>query len=355
MQAPRTAPVPVSPSEVLAPLAPDLERVEDLLARTVRSEHPLVREMVDHCRSFSGKRLRPALVLLAGRAAGRWNPELVPVAVVVEMIHTATLVHDDVLDEAALRRRVPSCNALFGNEGAVLLGDYLFATAFALSASLENRLASRYLAHITAQVCQGEILQNRERGNLDLPEERYFEIIEKKTAILYAASAEVGARYAGASEAHVADLHAFGLAIGLAFQIVDDCLDLDGDEEEVGKSLGTDVAKGKMTLPVIHFLRTAPPAERDALRRLLVPHAEPARGGEPLRGRDLDARGDGPAVAPARAEARDRLRRHGSLAFAMARAESLVQDGRRRLDALPPSPWRDALHGLAEYCLLRTR
>jgi octaprenyl-diphosphate synthase len=329
----RTAPVP-SPAEILAPLASDLARVEELLARTVDSPHPVVREMVAHCGRFAGKRLRPALVLLAGRASGRWNPELVPVAAVVEMIHTATLVHDDVLDEAELRRRVPSCNALHGNEAAVLLGDFLFATAFALSASLENRLASRFLARITAEVCQWEILQNRERGNLDLPEERYFEIIEKKTAILYAASAEVGARYAGAAEPAVEGLRDYGLAVGLAFQIVDDCLDLDGDEAEVGKSLGTDVAKGKMTLPVIHYLRTAPASDREALRRLLA-------GGAPAPG--------------VRDDARQRLRAHGSLAFAMERAEALVRDGRERLSPLPPSPWTDALLGLGDYCLLRTK
>ena len=137
-------------SDLLAPVAGELARVEDLFRETCESQHPLVREMVHHSQRFSGKRLRPALVVLAGRAAGEWDDEIVPVAVVVEMIHTATLVHDDVLDEALLRRQVSSCNALFGNEGAVLLGDFLFARAFALSASLRNRLASRYLAEITS-------------------------------------------------------------------------------------------------------------------------------------------------------------------------------------------------------------
>jgi octaprenyl-diphosphate synthase len=275
-------------------------------------------------------------VVLAGRAAGKWSPEVVPVAVVVEMIHTATLVHDDVLDEALVRRQVASCNALYGNEGAVLLGDFLFARAFALSASLENRLASRHLAEITSVVCQGEILQNRERGNLDLPEERYFEIIGKKTAVLYAASAEMGARYAAAPDGVAGALHGYGMALGLAFQIVDDILDVDGDEEEVGKSLGTDVAMGKMTLPVIHFLRTAPAGEREALRALL--------------------RGPGAGIDPsARARARTLLRERGSMEFARERAESLATEARECLAAVPPSPFRDSLFGLAEYVLQRRR
>jgi len=321
-------------SDVLAPVGDEVRAVESVFRETCSTPHPLVAEMVAHSQRFSGKRLRPALVLLAGRGAGRWNPELIPVAVVVEMIHTATLVHDDVLDEAILRRQVASCNALFGNEGAVLLGDFLFARAFALSATLENRLASRYLADITAEVCQGEILQNRERGNLDLPEERYFEIIRKKTAILYAASAEVGARYAGAPEAAVAALHAYGMGIGMAFQIVDDCLDVDGDEAEVGKSLGTDVAKGKMTLPVIHFLRTAPAAERDAMKALL---ANPGMDGT------------------SRNRARALLRGQGSIEFALRRAEALVGEARDHLETLDPSPCRDALHALADYVLQRNR
>ena len=323
-------------SDLLAPVAGELARVEELFRETCESHHPLVREMVHHSQRFSGKRLRPALVVLAGRAAGEWDDEIVPVAVVVEMIHTATLVHDDVLDEALLRRQVSSCNALFGNEGAVLLGDFLFARAFALSASLRNRLASRYLAEITSVVCQGEILQNRERGNLDLTEERYFEIIGKKTAVLYAASGEVGARYAHAPDEVVRALQAFGQGLGLAFQIVDDVLDVDGDEEEAGKSLGTDFAKGKMTLPVLHALRTAGAEDRADLRALL---SDPAAASD--RG--------------ARNRARAILRRAGSVAFALERAEGLLAEAREHLDRVPSSPARDALSGLADYVLLRRR
>ncbi len=336
-------------SDLLAPVAADLASVEALFRETCESPHPLVREMVAHSQRFSGKRLRPALVVLSGRASGAFGGEHVPVAVVVEMIHTATLVHDDILDEAMLRRKVASCNALYGNEGAVLLGDFLLARAFALSASLENRFASRYLADVTAEVCQGEILQNRERGNLDLPEDRYFEIIRKKTAILYAAAGEVGARYAGAPEASVRALHAYGLGIGLAFQIVDDCLDVDGDEGEVGKSLGTDVAKGKMTLPVIHFLRTAPASEREAMRRLLA-GAAGADGPAPAPGDPGTA-----AARAAREKAREHLRRRGSIAFSLGRAEGLVEEARGHLAGLPPSPFREALHGLADYVLQRKR
>ncbi|MHC4923713.1 MAG: polyprenyl synthetase family protein [Planctomycetota bacterium] len=334
MDSSSTLPTTRTLAQILAPVAGDLEAVESILGKTVRSEHPMVQEMVDHSQRFAGKRLRPALTLLAGRCSGTWDHEIPSVAAVVEMIHTATLVHDDVLDDAKLRRRVASCNGLYGNEGAVLLGDYLFATAFALSASLENRLASRFLARITAEVCEGEILQNRERGNLDLPEDRYFTIIEKKTAILYAAAGEVGARYAGADEASVQALRSYGLGVGLAFQIVDDCLDVDGDEGEVGKSLGTDVAKGKMTLPVIHFLRSAEGAARDRMVEVLSA---------------------GEAEGAARNEARDLLREHGSIEFAMDRAGNEVRTALEGLGVLQSSAAVESLHELAEYVLTRTR
>jgi octaprenyl-diphosphate synthase len=255
------------------------------------------------------------------------------VGAVVELIHTATLVHDDILDGALLRRNRRTLHELEGQEVSVLLGDFLLASAYAEAASLEDRFASRYLSHITRTVCQGEVLQVHNRGNLDLPEGEYLEIIEKKTAVLYAASCEVGARYAGGDGERVKALHAYGMGIGMAFQIVDDVLDLVGEESVVGKSLGTDLDRCKMTLPLIHFLREGP---RDAVRRVR----------ETLKAR----RGGAEAAA-----IRSAVVAAGSVEFARQRAQRFVDEAIARLDALPDGPAKSTLLRLAGYVLDRRR
>jgi octaprenyl-diphosphate synthase len=317
--------------EILEPVRQDLERMETHLRGILGEHEGRVRELIEHVGNFRGKRLRPALVLLAARCCGDVTDEHLEVAAIVELIHTATLVHDDVLDEADMRRRLPTINRRYGNETAVLLGDYLFATAFSASAALEDRLASRYLSHITGVVCQGEIQQISERGNLDLDEKGYYEIISRKTASLYAAAARVGAAYAGADETTTTAFESYGMDLGLAFQIIDDCLDITGEEENVGKSLGTDFRQAKVTLPVIHFLRTAPEADRETMRRLA---------------------GEGGAAL---AEARRMLEEHGSLAHADEVACRHITAAAGHLDVVPPSPHRSALQSAAEYVLYRRR
>jgi octaprenyl-diphosphate synthase len=322
---------PVALGDILAPIQDDLERMEVKLLGFLGEHEGRVRELLDHVGRYRGKRLRPALVLLAGHCCGGVTEEHLGVSAIVEMIHTATLVHDDVLDGAGVRRRLPTVNADYGNETAVLLGDYLFATAFSASAALEDRMASRYLSHITGIVCQGEILQIAERGNVDLSEERYYDIISRKTAALYAAAARVGAAYAGADEEMVDCFESFGRDLGLAFQIVDDCLDLTGEEECVGKSLGTDFGQAKVTLPVIHFLQTAPADQAKRMRELL-------------------ASGDGGL-----AEARGMLVGHGSLTHAEDRVAAHLEAAKSHLSALPASEWRTALERSADYVSYRRR
>jgi octaprenyl-diphosphate synthase len=322
---------PAALSDILNPVQDDLERMETHLYRIIGRHEGRVDELVEHVGRFRGKRLRPALVLLAARCCGGVTEAHLEVAAIVELIHTATLVHDDILDGADIRRRLPTINAFYGNESAVLLGDYLFATAFSASAALEDRMASRYLSHITGVVCCGEILQIAERGNLDLSEERYYDIIGRKTASLYAASARVGAVYAGADDRTVGHLEAFGTEIGLAFQIVDDCLDITGEEDRVGKSLGTDFYQAKVTLPVIHFLRAAP---------------------EPLREKMRDLEGSSDVAL---AEARRLLVEHGSLAYAEEAARSHIASAKAHLAALPPSDARTALEMAADYVTYRRR
>jgi octaprenyl-diphosphate synthase len=270
------------------------------------------------------------LVLLTAQACGGVRPAHPVVAAVVEMIHTATLVHDDILDEADVRRHAATINAEWGNEAAVLLGDYLFTHAFHLAASLETTLACRWIGAATNRVCEGELQQVHHRGDLDLAEADYFSIVEGKTAELTAVSCRLGARYAEAPEAIVDDMDAFGRHLGIAFQLADDVLDLWGDERSSGKTLGTDLQKQKLTLPLIRLLARSAPAEADRIRRLL---AEP--------------------TPELRRELRPALVATGALDSAWADAQKHVGLAIDRLGNLPPGPALDLLRDLAGSVLRR--
>jgi octaprenyl-diphosphate synthase len=250
-------------------IAPQLLAVDRMFTRELESELDCVNALVRHVSRFRGKMLRPCLVLLAGRACGELTDAHVTIATVVEMVHMATLVHDDVLDEAELRRKGATLNHLKGNEAAVLLGDYLISHSYHLCSSLDSQFASRLIARTTNQVCAGELLQINNRNYLELSEETYHQIISLKTAVLTATCCLLGAKLAGASDEVVRRLETYGMSLGVAFQIQDDILDIVGDAGTVGKTLGIDVEKGKMTLPMIHFLRNAPKEHRALLRSLL--------------------------------------------------------------------------------------
>ncbi len=289
-----------------------------------------MQRLVDHAAAFGGKRLRPALLLLTAQACGGIRSMHPVLAAVVEMIHTATLVHDDVLDESAVRRHAATVNAGWGNEPAVLLGDYLFSHAYYLAATADSTLACRWIGRATNLVCEGEMMQVAHRGDLDLDESTYFEIIRGKTAELTAVACRLGAHYAGAPSATVEALEEYGRDLGVAFQIADDVLDLWGDEKAAGKTLGTDLEKQKLTLPVIRLLATAPTAEAARLRSLLA-HAHPEHRG---------------LIRPA-------LEESGALAYAWSRAEDFAVTARNRLDALPENPARSILVQLTRHVVRR--
>jgi octaprenyl-diphosphate synthase len=318
---------------IMAPIQDDLKAVSAVIDEVMKAPSLKVRPMLDQVRRYRGKMMRPAFCILAGRCFGDVGRDHHHLGAITELIHTATLVHDDILDSADKRRREETVNLTWGNHAAVLLGDFLFASAFGLSANLEDPLASRYLAWISGVVCQGEIMQIIETGNLDLKEEDYNEIIEKKTAYLFAASARVGAEYVGAPRESVDALADYGMRLGTAFQIIDDCLDLVGEEERVGKTLGTDARQGKVTLPVIHFLRTAAETETGRLRELL-------------------SGGHGDAHLE---EIRSLLIGNGSLAFARNRATQLAEEAVAKVATLPESEARDSFTALANYTLSRNR
>jgi octaprenyl-diphosphate synthase len=311
-------------------IAPQLQAVDRLFSSELHSRLECVNVLVRHVSRFRGKMLRPCLVLLSGRACGNLTDAHVTIATVVEMVHMATLVHDDVLDEAELRRKGATLNHLRGNEAAVLLGDYLISHSYHLCSSLDSQFASRLIARTTNEVCEGELLQIEHRNDWELDEETYFEIIRHKTAVLCATCCLLGAKLSGAADDVVARLETYGMSLGVAFQIQDDILDIVGDAGTVGKTLGIDIEKGKMTLPMIHFLRTAPREHRVLLRSLLEAN-EPDKA-ERIRNLILPSK---------------------SIAYARDAARGYIDRARSAIAELPESDARQVLDLMAGFVVER--
>lgn len=251
--------------QIVDPVRPFLDRVSHQLVAQVEAFEPEIVEYARYALDSRGKQLRPALIALAGGAVGTVTNELVTVAVIIEMIHLATLVHDDIMDGASLRRRRSTLSARWGNEVSVLLGDCLFAHALKLAASFSTADVCRAVADATGIVCAGEILQTHRRRRWNLTRAEYFKMLAMKTAELFALACELGAKMGGGTVGEQLALRRYGLALGTAYQIYDDCLDVFGVEGEAGKSLGTDLANGKPTLPVLIFLENAGSEERAEL------------------------------------------------------------------------------------------
>ncbi|MGE3804605.1 MAG: polyprenyl synthetase family protein [Gemmataceae bacterium] len=318
-------------AELYAPIATDLQAVERVLAETLASQRPAVARILEHLECYRGKRLRPALLLLTAQACGNVNSDHHTLGAVVEMIHTATLVHDDVLDSASVRRHRPTVNVNWGNQNSILLGDYLFTHAFHLAAMVDAR-ACRLIGAATNRVCEGELHQGTERGNLDLSEEDYLDMIDGKTAELTSCCCRLGAQYAGASDAVVERLADFGRWLGISFQIADDLLDLVGEEQTTGKSLGTDVEQQKLTLPLIRLLAKAPVESATRLRQILQSPGNHKRE----------------AIRPF-------LLENGALQYASGRAEEYAARARDELDCLPASPCKHILEQLTAQVVHRNR
>jgi octaprenyl-diphosphate synthase len=310
-------------------VASDLEEVERILATTLQSRRSHVARLVSHLRNYRGKRLRPTLLLLTARVCGSVNSAHHVLAAVVEMIHTATLVHDDVLDNARIRRHRATVNAGWGNESSVLLGDFLFTHAFHLASTVDAR-ACRLIGEATNRVCEGELQQVSERGNLSLTEEGYLDIIDGKTAELTACCCRLGAVYSGADPVTIEGLSRYGRYLGIAFQIADDLLDLVGDEATTGKSLGSDIEQQKLTLPIIRLLRDAAPEIGSRLRQIL---ADPGNHKRELL--------------------RPYLTETDALAYAQARAQEFSARARDELVSLAPSRYRTVMEHLTEQVIHR--
>lgn len=318
-------------AELLAPVASGMERMRELLTDQLRDESAAVSDMTDHIGRFRGKQLRAAVCLLVGEATGNVTEEHPTVAAIIEMIHLATLVHDDVLDGAEVRRRVACVNQRWDNQVAVLLGDFLYARAFQLSTELSSRLCSRVLSRTTQRICAGEIDQAGMRYDFNLSQERYETVAGAKTATLYAAACELGASYPDREQQGGGEMSHFGWEIGLAFQIIDDCLDVVGREEEVGKSVGNDVEDGKVTLPVLWVY---------------------ARADEEVRGRIRDAY-TAAGLTDRRAALLEVCDFQPGVEFAMGRADELVASALARLSTLSSTAARRSLEMLGEFVLER--
>lgn len=312
------------------PVRHELAVVERIFDEELASELSFVNTLCDCVRSYRGKMLRPALLLLAGKAVGELSSAHATLGAVVEMVHMATLVHDDVLDEADERRRQPTICATSGNVTAVLVGDYLISHAFHLCSGLDRQYASRRIGAAANIVCEGELLQNRLRGNDRLGEPKYIDIIRRKTGTLTAVACELGAYYTDADPSVVQALSDYGMSAGVAFQIIDDVLDIIGNRQVVGKTVGLDLTLGKLTMPTIHCLTNARPAVASALRAAVA--------------------GETPCE---RERLRDWLDETGSLDYAVSVAGDYVNDAAGQLDLLPPSDAKTSLLMMAEFITRR--
>ncbi len=312
----------------------DLKLVELQFRKDLQSDVPLIRKVGEYVLSSGGKRVRPALLLLAARLCGYTADKAVPLASVVEFIHTATLLHDDVVDSATLRRGLASANTLWGNEASVLVGDFLFSKSFSLMVGVGSLDILRVLSGATTVIAEGEVMQLLCTGELDLTEEQYTDVIRSKTAILMSAACEAGAILGEATQNQQQALADFGMDLGIAFQLMDDILDYVATEEEFGKSIGHDLEEGKITLPLIHTLRNCTASERTVIASVVE-----------LDEMSLD---DFRAVSSL-------VRKYGGIDYTILKARYYVDRCQSHLDLFAHSPVREALRSLSEYVVTRSK
>jgi len=324
----------IKPHERLAGhLAARMEAVNALIAERMASRHaPRIPAVTSHLVGAGGKRLRPLLTLATAELCGYQGPYDVHLAATVEFIHTATLLHDDVVDESAQRRGRPTANLLYDNKSSVLVGDYLFARSFQLMVETGSLRVLDILANAAATIAEGEVLQLTAARDLRTDEGVYLQVVRGKTAALFSAAAEVGGVIAGAPEAQVKALFAYGDSLGIAFQIVDDLLDVQGDSGKTGKNLGDDFRERKLTLPVIKAVAQADAEERAFWSRTIE------KGDQ--RDGDLD-------------QALALLAQHGALEATRQDALAYAGTAKSAMEALPDHPLRDMLVDLADYVVAR--
>lgn len=313
-----------------APIAEDMRSVDAVIRARLHSDVVLIRQVAEYIIGSGGKRLRPALVLYVAGALGYRGTHQHELAAVVEFIHTATLLHDDVVDESELRRGNKTANALFGNAASVLVGDFLYSRAFQMMVSVDNMRVMRVLADATNTIAEGEVLQLLNCHNADIAVDDYLRVIRYKTAKLFEAAARLGAILGGLGPEQEEQLGRFGMHLGTAFQLIDDVLDYSGDEHSTGKHLGDDLAEGKPTLPLIHAMQRGSPEQASLVRRAIE------QGG----------RDDFSAVLAA-------IKATGALQEARRRAQAETEAALQELDLLPASPYKESLVQLSAFAVAR--
>jgi len=320
---------------IFSVIAADLTQVEAEFERQARSNVQVIAYLADYLRESGGKRVRPALTILSNYAVGgdgsRYNS--IRMATVMEFLHTATLVHDDIIDSADTRRNRPTVNALYGNETAVLMGDWLYMSAFETSLAERSLPILDILTRVTRKMTEGELLQLTTLGHTDVSEQHYLDIIQRKTAFLFSACCEVGAILGGASETEQTALANYGMNLGMAFQLTDDLLDFTSTDDALGKSAGVDLLGGKVTLPLIYLMAT------DASARAMV----------------QTVMTEGAYQTVARRELLEAVKGVGALDRARARGDEYAAAAQTALNDLPSSEFRDSLRSIPAYVLDRDR
>ena len=325
----------ISARRIFSLIANELQQVELEFERQARSNVQVIDYLGEYLRASGGKRVRPALTILSNYAVGgegaRYNS--IRMATVMEFLHTATLVHDDIIDHADTRRNRPTVNALYGNETAVLMGDWLYMSAFETSLAERSLPILDILTSVTRKMTEGELLQLTLLGKAEITEEQYLDVLERKTAYLFSASCEIGGMLGGADDQQQKALRQYGLSLGTAFQLVDDLLDFTATGDVLGKATGADLLGGKVTLPLIYLLQSEP-SMTESIRRVL-------RNGE--------------YSETEKQELHQAINRTGALERARILADDYAQNARLSLDCLPESPYCDSLRALPTYVLDRDR
>lgn len=325
----------ISARRIFSLIANELQQVEVEFEQQARSNVQVIAYLGEYLRASGGKRVRPALTILSNYAVGgegaRYNS--IRMATVMEFLHTATLVHDDIIDHAETRRNRPTVNALYGNETAVLMGDWLYMSAFETSLAERSLPILDILTRVTRKMTEGELLQLTLLGRADITEEQYLDVLKRKTAFLFSASCEIGGIMGGATEEQQAALRDYGLNLGTAFQLIDDILDFTSNEDVLGKAAGADLLGGKVTLPLI-YLMLADPGQVESVKNVL-------RNGEYAEGQ--------------RKQLLETIMSSGSLERARVMADDFAQSAQKSLDILPNTPYCDALRALPMYVLDRDR
>ena len=322
-------------SQIFEPIRGDLEKVDLEFARHVQSQVELIPRIGEYIQTSGGKRIRPAVLLMASRLSGYSGDRGILYAAVVEFIHTATLVHDDIIDDSSLRRGRLAVHSRWGNDITVLLGDYLYIKSMALALTHDALEIIRLLCDVTLRMIEGELYQLTKNGDADITEDEHFEIIRRKTAYLFGGCAQIGGMLGKVTPEREQALREYGFNLGIAFQLVDDLLDFTGDAEAVGKPIASDLREGKVTLPLIHLLGQ----EQDGTASRIVREIIASRAATPAQWEELLRR----------------LKSHASIDYAYRKATEHAEIAKKPLYVFPPSAERDALLALPDYVLSRDR